>query len=68
MIAINVSPEQLRIAREKTVAAGVDSLVEFRELDYRALEGHFDRVVSVGMMEHVGLRVGLESPRKRAAV
>jgi cyclopropane-fatty-acyl-phospholipid synthase len=53
--AINVSPEQLRIARENAVAAGVDSLVEFRELDYRALEGHFDRVVSVGMMEHVGL-------------
>lgn len=53
--AINVSPEQLRIARENAVAAGVDNLVEFREIDYRALEGRFDRVVSVGMMEHVGL-------------
>ena len=53
--AINVSPEQLRVARENAAAAGVDGLVEFRELDYRALEGKFDRVVSVGMMEHVGL-------------
>jgi cyclopropane-fatty-acyl-phospholipid synthase len=53
--AINVSPEQLRIARENATAAGVDGLVEFRELDYRALEGRFDRVVSVGMMEHVGI-------------
>ena len=53
--AINVSPEQLRIARENAAAAGVDGLVEFRELDYRALEGRFDRVVSVGMMEHVGI-------------
>jgi len=53
--AINVSPEQLRVARENAVAAGVDDLVEFRELDYRALEGRFDRVVSVGMMEHVGV-------------
>jgi len=53
--AINVSPEQLRIARENAVAAGVADLVEFRELDYRALEGRFDRVVSVGMMEHVGI-------------
>ena len=53
--AINVSPEQLRVARENAVAAGVDGLVEFRELDYRALEGRFDRVVSVGMMEHVGI-------------
>jgi cyclopropane-fatty-acyl-phospholipid synthase len=53
--AINVSPEQIRIAQQNAAAAGVDSLVEFRELDYRALEGRFDRVVSVGMMEHVGI-------------
>ena len=53
--AINVSPEQLRVARENAAAAGVDGLVEFRQLDYRALEGRFDRVVSVGMMEHVGI-------------
>ena len=53
--AINVSPEQLRVARESAAAAGVEKLVEFRELDYRALTGRFDRVVSVGMMEHVGI-------------
>jgi cyclopropane-fatty-acyl-phospholipid synthase len=53
--AINVSPEQLRVARENAAAAGVGDLIEFRELDYRALEGRFDRVVSVGMMEHVGV-------------
>jgi cyclopropane-fatty-acyl-phospholipid synthase len=53
--AINVSPEQIRIARENAAAAGVEGLVEFRQLDYRALEGRFDRVVSVGMMEHVGI-------------
>jgi cyclopropane fatty-acyl-phospholipid synthase-like methyltransferase len=52
--AINVSPEQLRTAREHADVAGVGGLVEFHELDYRALEGRFDRVVSVGMMEHVG--------------
>ncbi len=55
VVAINVSPEQIRIARERAAAAGVGDLVEFRELDYRALEGRFDRVVSVGMMEHVGI-------------
>ncbi|MDQ2762121.1 MAG: cyclopropane-fatty-acyl-phospholipid synthase family protein [Pseudomonadota bacterium] len=53
--AINVSPEQLRVGRQSAAAAGVDHLVEFRELDYRALDGRFDRVVSVGMMEHVGI-------------
>lgn len=55
VVAINVSPEQIRISREKAEEAGVSDLVEFRELDYRALEGRFDRVVSVGMMEHVGV-------------
>lgn len=53
--AINVSPEQIKVARERAEAAGVGGLVEFREMDYRALGGRFDRVVSVGMMEHVGL-------------
>jgi cyclopropane-fatty-acyl-phospholipid synthase len=53
--AINVSPEQIRVARERAEAAGVSELVEFREIDYRELEGRFDRVVSVGMMEHVGV-------------
>jgi cyclopropane-fatty-acyl-phospholipid synthase len=55
VVAINVSPEQIRIARDRAKEAGVDHLVEFRELDYRALQGRFDRVVSVGMMEHVGI-------------
>jgi cyclopropane-fatty-acyl-phospholipid synthase len=55
VVAINVSPEQIRIAKERARAAGVADRVEFRELDYRALTGRFDRVVSVGMMEHVGI-------------
>lgn len=54
VVAVNVSPEQIRVSRERAAEAGVSDLVEFRELDYRALEGRFDRVVSVGMMEHVG--------------
>jgi cyclopropane-fatty-acyl-phospholipid synthase len=54
--AINVSPEQIRVSRERAEAAGVADRVEFRELDYRELDGRFDRVVSVGMMEHVGTR------------
>ena len=53
--AINVSPEQLAVSRMLAAREGVTDLVEFLELDYRALEGRFDRVVSVGMMEHVGI-------------
>lgn len=55
VVAINVSPEQIKVARERAAAAGVSDLVEFREIDYRNVEGQFDRVVSIGMMEHVGV-------------
>jgi cyclopropane-fatty-acyl-phospholipid synthase len=55
VVAINVSPEQLAVARQRAQAAGVADRIEFREVDYRNLEGKFDRVVSVGMMEHVGI-------------
>ena len=55
VVAINVSPEQLAVARALAESEGVAHLVEFREIDYRALQGRFDRVVSVGMMEHVGI-------------
>jgi cyclopropane-fatty-acyl-phospholipid synthase len=53
--AINVSPAQLDVARERAAAAGVADRVTFIEMDYRCLSGRFDRVVSVGMMEHVGI-------------
>src|SRR6185312_26709 len=53
--AFNVSPEQIKVARAAAEAAGVSARVEFRELDYRHIAGQFDRVVSVGMMEHVGI-------------
>ena len=52
---INVSPAQIEVARAHAEAAGVSDRVEFRELDYRQVTGQFDRVVSVGMMEHVGI-------------
>jgi cyclopropane-fatty-acyl-phospholipid synthase len=53
--AINVSPEQLRVCRDRAKEEGVEHLVDFREADYRNFTGRYDRVVSVGMMEHVGI-------------
>ncbi|ROQ21331.1 cyclopropane-fatty-acyl-phospholipid synthase [Marinimicrobium koreense] len=47
---ITISKEQQRLAQEH--CAGLP--VEIRLVDYRALEGQFDRIVSVGMFEHVG--------------
>ncbi len=55
VLGINVSPEQIKASRALAETRGVSHLVEFREMDYRALECKFDRVVSVCMMEHVGI-------------
>ncbi|UAK24237.1 SAM-dependent methyltransferase [Sphingomonas nostoxanthinifaciens] len=54
VLGITLSEEQLKIARERAAAAGVADHVKFELVDYRALEGRFDRIVSVGMFEHVG--------------
>jgi cyclopropane-fatty-acyl-phospholipid synthase len=51
---ITLSEEQLKIARERARAMGLSKAVKFELCDYRDLEGRFDRVVSVGMFEHVG--------------
>jgi len=47
---INISKEQLRYAEE--FCRGLP--VRFEERDYRSVEGRYDKVVSVGMFEHVG--------------
>ncbi|GAA0785256.1 class I SAM-dependent methyltransferase [Roseibium denhamense] len=53
--SLNVSPEQVKIAEQRVKAAGVEDRVEFVLKDYREFEGQFDRIISVGMMEHVGI-------------
>jgi cyclopropane-fatty-acyl-phospholipid synthase len=52
---VTLSQEQIAIARRRVMAAGLEHAVELDLIDYRALEGRFDRIVSVGMFEHVGL-------------
>ena len=54
VLGITLSEEQLKIARERAEAAGVADRVKFELIDYRRVEGRFDRIVSVGMFEHVG--------------
>jgi len=53
--SLNVSPEQIAIAEQRVAAAGLSNRVRFVQQDYREFEGSFDRVISVGMMEHVGI-------------
>ena len=52
---ITLSEQQLKVARERAAAEGLSRAVNFELVDYRKLEGRFDRIVSVGMFEHVGV-------------
>ena len=52
---ITLSTEQLNEARARAAAEGLQDRVSFELLDYRAVDRTFDRIVSVGMFEHVGV-------------
>jgi len=52
---VTLSREQHALATERAEKAGLSDRVDFRMTDYRQLEGQFDRIVSVGMFEHVGV-------------
>jgi cyclopropane-fatty-acyl-phospholipid synthase len=54
VLGITLSEHQLKIARERAAVAGVSDHVKFELIDYRLLDERFDRIVSVGMFEHVG--------------
>ncbi|MBL8376516.1 MAG: class I SAM-dependent methyltransferase [Burkholderiales bacterium] len=53
---ITLSKNQYELARERVRAAGVADRVEIRLQDYRDVTGTFERITSVGMFEHVGLK------------
>ena len=58
VLGITLSEEQLALARARAEAAGVAGQVRFELVDYRDLAARgasFDRIVSVGMFEHVGV-------------
>ena len=51
---VTLSGEQLAVAQRRAHQAGLDGQVSFALTDYRDVEGPYDRIVSVGMFEHVG--------------
>ena len=55
VLGVTLSEEQLKIARQRAEAEGLSDRVEFRLQDYREVTGQFDRIVSIGMFEHVGV-------------
>ncbi|HUN41298.1 MAG TPA: cyclopropane-fatty-acyl-phospholipid synthase family protein [Acetobacteraceae bacterium] len=52
---ITLSTEQLAEARNRAAADGLSDRVSFELMDYRTMTQRFDRIVSVGMFEHVGV-------------
>jgi cyclopropane-fatty-acyl-phospholipid synthase len=54
VLGVTLSQEQLRYARAKADELGIADKVRYELRDYRDVQGPFDRIVSVGMFEHVG--------------
>ncbi|CAN7608192.1 class I SAM-dependent methyltransferase [Rhizobium sp. LjRoot254] len=52
---ITLSEEQLKVSRIRAQKRGLAEKVRFELTDYRDLKGQYDRIVSVGMFEHVGV-------------
>ena len=60
VVGVTLSKEQHKVASYRAEAAGLADRVEFRLQDYREVPERFDRIVSVGMFEHVGAKHFLE--------
>jgi cyclopropane-fatty-acyl-phospholipid synthase len=56
VVGVTLSKEQHEVAQQRAREAGVEDLVTFKLQDYRLETEHYDRIVSVGMFEHVGVK------------
>ena len=54
VLGITLSENQLQYSKKKAKEMNLENQVDFRLIDYRNLDEKFDRIVSVGMFEHVG--------------
>jgi len=55
VLGVTLSQRQLTVARQRAAEQGLSDRVDFHLADYRTLSGTYDRIVSVGMFEHVGV-------------
>lgn len=55
VLGVTLSTEQHQVSTDRAHAQGLDRHVHFELRDYRDLSERFDRIVSVGMFEHVGI-------------
>ncbi|HEX5127114.1 MAG TPA: cyclopropane-fatty-acyl-phospholipid synthase family protein [Rhodocyclaceae bacterium] len=54
-VGVTLSQRQFELATQRVRDAGLQDRVDIRLLDYRDVQGKFDKITSVGMFEHVGL-------------
>ena len=54
VLGVALAPDQIAFCQERARAEGVADKVKFALMDYRDVEGQFDRISSVGLLEHVG--------------
>jgi len=54
VLGIALAPDQIEFSNLRAKELGVDDKVKFELLDYRDVEGQFDRITSVGLIEHLG--------------
>jgi cyclopropane-fatty-acyl-phospholipid synthase len=54
VLGVALAEDQIAYCKERAEAAGVADKVKFALMDYRDVEGQFDRISSVGLLEHVG--------------
>lgn len=54
VLGVSLAPDQIKFATERAEALRVADHVKFQLIDYRDVQGQFDRITSVGMIEHVG--------------
>ena len=52
---VTLSTEQQTVSQDRAASTGLADRVRFKLIDYRDVDGRFDRIVSVGMFEHVGV-------------
>ncbi|WP_095588457.1 SAM-dependent methyltransferase [Actibacterium ureilyticum] len=55
VVGVTLSREQHKVATARAAAAGLSDRIDIRLTDYRQVTETFDRIVSVGMFEHVGV-------------
>jgi cyclopropane-fatty-acyl-phospholipid synthase len=54
VLGVALAPDQIEFCKERAKALGVEDKVKFALMDYRDVQGEFDRISSVGLLEHVG--------------